>query len=311
MMDAQKAEEMLQVLKVLRRQRAKALRGVEVAGEERFVATTGGAQISTWLHRAGGTESRPVLFMLHGGGFALGDARRTDALGEKIRDEYGIHVVDISYRLAPEDPWPAALEDVVATLDAYAADAEALHMDPQAFYLMGFSAGANLSVTAALKSQESEHAFALAGIILHYPFLDAATPASEKVIRDGGLSSEMTEAYNAWYLGDNDPADPLVSPVLASDAQLAALPPIHSYPVVGDGCFNECVRFHERLEAVGAPATMTIVEGAYHGYAEDAANIPFYEATTFPEARAARPANYAEIAERVMRQALDSFFVRD
>jgi hypothetical protein len=56
---------------------------------------------------------------------------------------------------------------------------------------------------------------------------------------------------------------------------------------------------------------MTIVEGAYHGYAEDAANIPFYEATTFPEARAARPANYAEIAERVMRQALDSFFVRD
>lgn len=298
---------MLGVLRVLRRQMQEALADEPVAGAKQLVPAADGAQVTTWLHAVDADEPRPVVFTLHGGGFSTGDARKTDALAEWISQSYDVHVVDIDYRLAPENPWPVALGDTVAVLDWYAAQADAHKMDRQAFYLMGYSAGANLSVTAALKAEEASHDFALAGLILHYPFLDAATPADQKGYRDVDFPSDLAEAYNIWYLGDNDPANPLISPVFASDDQLRGLPPVHSYPVVGDGCFHDAQVFHNRLAKLGLASTMTPVDGCYHGYIENSANTRVYYKTSFEKTREERPANYIEVAEKTMRESLGSF----
>ena len=244
---------------------ASVLRG-PVLGREVQLGSENGLS-STWLHRPEGAEGPlPTVFELHGGGFAQGDARKEDALCEWIKDGFGVNVVGVNYRLAPEHPWPAALEDVLRTLAFYAHEADRFGVDSQAFYLMGCSAGANLAVAACLAAPQ-DAPYRIRGCLLNYPFLDA-TSTPDDSFRDVDLPKDLAAAFNSWYVGDADPANPLISPALASDEQLARMPATVLCPVAGDALCGSAVRFRDRLSVCGVPCSLHIVEGTYHGYVE-------------------------------------------
>lgn len=303
-MTTKESEALKGIIPMMRRGVSKALAkqprtGIEVPG-------VAGGRITDWWHKAPAQGKAPVLFELHGGGFALGDARKGDALRTWMAHRWGVHVVGVGYRLAPEDPWPAALDDVVDTMRHFAQHADEYGMDPERFHLIGYSAGANLALAACLKLQQQEDpGFAVKAVALHYPFLDAATDPSTLPSRSEDLPVEMMEAFNSWYATDNDPRNPLISPLFATDDQLARLPFVTQYPAVGDALFGSSQRFDERLKAAGARCAFHPVEGVYHGYAEDAGNLGVYRATSLPETVAARPDGFAQVAADAFAASLD------
>lgn len=102
-------DQMKSVVRYMRSSLARALRGCEMRGREIAADAAAGRHAPCWLHEAKSKGPRPVVFEIHGGGFALGDARKEDALCEWIRDSFDVHVVGLDYRLAPENPAPAPL----------------------------------------------------------------------------------------------------------------------------------------------------------------------------------------------------------
>lgn len=314
------AQELAPILPQLRRETARLLDRATLAGEFIDVDEPCGRHTPCWLHRApAGEGPKPVVFEIHGGGFATGDARKEDGLCAWIRDSFDAHAVAVEYRKAPEHPYPAALEDVLATVAFFLENAEAYGMDRSRFYLMGCSAGANLAAAAALKLSATGSS-PLAGCILHYPFFDASLKASvvgapgevggdaqepDEDAQERSLPERLMEAFDVWYVGDADPKSPFISPVFAEAALLSSLPPMALYPVVGDSLMGDAQRFAARLAEAQVPFSFQPVRDAYHGYVEDAANLEVYRATTMPETIASRPADFVATAERAVRSSLE------
>lgn len=304
MSDAVNTESLKKVVRYLRRATTRALAGRDCKGIEVPPDEAAGRLAKCWLHPAAGEDLKPVLFEIHGGGFALGDARKEDALCEWVRDVFDVHVVGIDYRLSPEYAFPAALEDVLATMAYFASSDSPVAVDPNKFYLLGYSAGADLALASAFASADQKD-YQLAGTALHYPFLDAATEPVEGQARVIDLPYEMMVAFNAWYADGVDAKNPLISPLFATDEQLAALPPVAMRPVVGDVLFAQAEAFRTRLEAAGGTCFWHPVEGVYHGFIEDAADVQTYEAISMAATVAARPTNYVQAAGEELRGSLE------
>lgn len=302
-MDENALESLLRIVRGIRKGTEFELRRAELTGELVEVAGRGGT-IQTWLHRASGTN-RPVVVELHGGGFALGDARKTDALRTWIAESFDVAVIGVNYRLAPENPFPAAVEDVQDVLSHIAVHADEYGVDASQCYLFGYSAGANLTLAACMDCDD-DLASNVAGCILHYPLLDAVMNPYEVYVRPIDLSPDIMWAFNAWYLGETDPHEPRVSMIFASDEQLRQLPPVALYPVRGDALAAGAEVLAQRMGQLGKACTMQFVEDAYHGYIEDEANREAYEASTSPEEIAARPQGMHVLAETMVRDSLSA-----
>lgn len=269
-----------------------------VSGGRLEVPRADGGAVECFVHDAPWPDS-PTLIELHGGGFALGDARKLDALCAWARRAFGIGVVSVNYRLAPDDPFPAALGDVRAVLLATLGDPGSVGMGAGPVFVMGYSAGATLAVASALALGD-EGREVPAGLLLHYPFFDAATEPAEKGGREIDLPLDLMRAFNEWYVGTADVRDPLISPLYATDAQLARLPRTLMYPVVGDAMYAEAHQLADHMRAAGVDVSVSDVEGAYHGYVEDFANERVYREMNTEEAIAARPAEAAARAREVI-----------
>lgn len=314
---ARSADPMVRMVQSLREETLDVILEQPLAGRAVEVQTPAGT-LEAWLHAAPGTPgvATPVVFEFHGGGYALGDARKEDALCEWVAQRYGVQVVGVNYRLAPEHPFPAAPDDAVAVVRHVAAHASEYGIDPQRMYAMGYSAGANLAVVTALRlagaagagepagSAPSAAAPQLAGLLLYYPSLDASCSPQAKQPRAIDLPVELMEAFNRWYVADADPRNPLISPVCATEDQLACLPRTVMYPVEGDALYDEALSFAARLRDAGRPVEVHPVVGAYHGFVEDAANPRVYRETNYPEIIEARPADAPRIAASVLQEGL-------
>lgn len=297
------SDQMKSVVRYMRSSLTRALRGSEVQGCEVAADEAAGRHAPCWLHEAKSEGPRPVVFEIHGGGFALGDARKEDALCEWIRDSFDVHVVGLDYRLAPESPAPAALADVVASIRMIASGSQC-DVDASRLVLLGYSAGASLALAAAFELAR-DPVVRLAGLALHYPFLDAATAPDGSMVRDIDLPLDLMQAFNEWYIADGDARDPRISPAFATDAQIDSLPFVGFYPVEGDELFSQAETMASRIEALGRPMGWHPVSGMYHGYVEDAANVAVYEAISLPETVAARPCDYVEAAARNVKASLE------
>ena len=297
------SDQMKSVVRYMRSSLARALRESEVRGREIAADAAAGRHAPCWLHEAKSKGPRPVVFEIHGGGFALGDARKEDALREWIRDSFDVHVVGLDYRLAPENPAPAALADVATSIRMIASGLQC-DVDASRLVFLGYSAGASLALAAALElACDSE--VGLAGLALHYPFLDAATAPDGAAVRDIDLPLDLMQAFNEWYIADGDARDPRISPAFATDAQIASLPFVGFYPVEGDELFSQADAMASRINALGRPVGWHPVSGMYHGYVEDAANVAAYEAISLPETVAARPNGYVQAAARNVKASLE------
>jgi acetyl esterase/lipase len=169
-----------------------------------------------------GTHPRGTLFHTHGGGFAVGSARGSVGLAAALARKSGMRAVSIDYRLAPEHPYPAALDDVVA---AY----RALVEEPDAgdIFVSGESAGGNLAIELLIAARH-EGLRLPQGALLFSPMTDltvAGASFAGKASDDPNITAEAIRTRVRDYLGAGDTRadDPHVSPIFAD---LTGLPPL-------------------------------------------------------------------------------------
>ena len=212
------------------------------------------------------TESpRPLTVYLHGGGFVIGDLDTHDEPCRILCRHGAAHVLSVEYRLAPEHPFPAGLDDARAALRWARAHAAALGADSARVAIGGDSAGGNLAAVAArLATDEGRPPFAQ---LLIYPATDSETPRPSQALFGDGyfLSQADRDAFSRYYLEGTgiDGADPRVSPL---HADLSGLPPALVVTAGFDMLRDEGEAYAEALRAAGSPARLLRVPGMGHGF---------------------------------------------
>jgi acetyl esterase len=219
----------------------------------------------------------PLLVWFHGGGFVLGDLDSADQPARMLCRHGDLNVLSVDYRLAPENPFPAAAEDAVAALDWAHAHVVDLGADPTRVAVGGDSAGANLAAVAAAQRRG---AGAPAAQLLVYPAVDMVTryPSIDQ-FSDGYF---LTEADTAWfidhYAGDADRSDPRMSPVLSDD--LEGLAPAMVITSAFDVLRDSGEAYAHAMRAAGVPVVLRRVPRLIHGFMNTVGiNRASYEAT--------------------------------
>jgi len=213
----------------------------------------------------------PLLVYYHGGGFLYGDLDTHDGVCRILCRHAGAHVLAVDYRLAPEHPFPAAVDDAGAALRWAYANAERLGADASRIGVGGDSAGGNLAaVTSLLAANDGRPAPALQ--LLIYPVTDFTTRRrSRDLFGDGFL---LTDAEMDWfedhYLGTErmNASDPRASPLLADD--LSGLPPAYVVTAAFDPLRDEGEAYAKALGEAGTPVTLRRFPGFIHGFVNGA-----------------------------------------
>jgi acetyl esterase len=209
----------------------------------------------------------PAVLYIHGGGFVVGDADSDMVLPAQLAAEVGALVVSVDYRLAPEHPFPAPVEDCFAALQWTAKNAGTLRIDPARIAVGGVSAGAGLAAAVALMARDR------GGPELFFQMLDIPelddrleTP-SMRAFADTPLWN-LPNAVQSWrhYLGPRDedqPVSPYAAPARATD--LVGLPPAYVSVCAFDPLRDEGIAYAQRLAQDGVPTELHLFPGTFHG----------------------------------------------
>jgi len=205
------------------------------------------------------TEPTGVIFHVHGGGFALGSAASSVGFASDLARKAGMNAVTVDYRLAPEHPFPAALEDVTA---AYQALLERESAGTQ-IVVTGESAGGNLALELLIAGKE--HGLEMpAAVALFSPMTDLAV-TGESFTTKAGVDPNITAAAIRTrakdYLNGTDPKDPLVSPIYAD---LTGLPPMLVQAGSHEALLDDATRLATRAAAADVAVTLDITRDVAH-----------------------------------------------
>lgn len=212
------------------------------------------------------SEPLPALIYLHGGGWTIGDIEVFDVLCHDLAATAGIVVVSVDYRLAPEAPFPAGLEDALAALRLVRNVADDFLIDPSRLAIGGDSAGGNLAAVAALIDRDSD-APPLCGQVLIYPATDARGGYGSLVENAEGklLDSRTMTWFYQNYLGENGLKDDWrISPLLAPN--MSALPPALIVTVGHDPLRDEGIAYAQRLAKARNIVRQLHKPDQIHGY---------------------------------------------
>ena len=211
-------------------------------------------------------ERPPIMLYFHGGGYVKGGIEESDAFCRGLARATRHMVLSVAYRLAPEHPFPAALDDAfVAT--AWAFDhAAGLGGAPGPVVVCGESAGGNLAAVTCLLAR-SDPRVAIRQQVLLQPVVDftlsfpsTALPPSQCLVpRD-----DLAWYYRTYYGDQRSPRDPRVSPIFADD--LSGLPPALIIAAEYDTLRDEAHAYAERLHAAGVAARYACYPGMVHGF---------------------------------------------
>ncbi len=232
--------------------------GAEVARVEAREIAGVGCQIVT----PHGTGPFPVLVWFHGGGWVIGSAELSVPVCRDLAAAARCIVVDVDYRLAPEHPYPAPVDDCAAVTRWVLDHAAELGGDPARVAVGGDSAGGNLAAVVALEVPGLVHQ------LLVYPVTDSTL--SQPSMEENGEGYFLTKATMAWftdhYIGAGDPKDPRISPLYANDEAVAATPPAQVITAEFDPLRDEGEAYAARLRDAGVPVTATRYDGQIHGF---------------------------------------------
>ncbi|HAV61894.1 MAG TPA: hypothetical protein DCY13_05975, partial [Verrucomicrobiales bacterium] len=207
----------------------------------------------------------PGIVYFHGGGWVMGDLETHDTLCRHLANAAGAVVIAVDYRLAPENPFPAAFDDAVAAVRHVAEISKELGIDPGRLAVAGDSAGGNLAAAVCLHARE-QGGPAIALQCLLYPVLDAGCDtAAYTAFADGhGLTRDKMRFFWKSYLGTASPENPYAVPLAAEN--LSGLPPALVLTAEYDVLRDEGEQFGKRLVAAGVEVEMIRCEGVIHGF---------------------------------------------
>ena len=201
-------------------------------------------------------EPRGVYLEIHGGGFYMGWAARSDARNRQLADALGVAVVSVDYRLAPEDPWPAAPDDCETAALWLLEEAEE-RFGTSRLAIGGASAGANLAMATLLRLRDKGLAGPFVGAALKFGAFDlgGGTPGG-RVVAD--------EFFLQAYVGEvEDRANPDISPLFAD---LRDLPPALLIVGTEDILLEDSLLMAMRLAAAGGEADLRVYPESPHGF---------------------------------------------
>jgi acetyl esterase len=247
---------------------------VVAVGDVRDVTIDGdGGQLAGRVYRpAGGGVDRPTILFLHGGGFVVGDLDTHDNQCRWVCREVDAVVVSLDYRRAPEDPFPAAVEDALVGTRWVADHLAELGGDPVRFVIAGDSAGGNLAavVAQAWRDEVAAGRPPLAAQLLIYPAVDLHDAGVERYPSrsDNAEDYFLTSADMRWfgwhYAGQvADRRDPRVSPI-AGD--LAGLPPAVVVTAEFDPLRDEGEAYAAAMADAGVEVALRRFDGLIHGF---------------------------------------------
>lgn len=216
----------------------------------------------------------PLVVFIHGGGWTFGSLDSHEIETRYLALASGAAVLALDYRLAPEHPFPAALDDVLAVLSAVADGALAGMADASRIALAGDSAGANLALAALLALRDAGRS-AIAGAVLFYGcYTPDSDSESHRLFGNGdfGLSTVRMDWYWRNYLGTAYAAPPILAAPLG--AALAGLPPLHLVAAGLDPLRDDTLALARALSAAGVGYELATVPGVIHGFLNRTPKLP-------------------------------------
>ena len=221
--------------------------------------------VATRLYRPSGATNLGLLVYFHGGGWVIGDLDSHDQVCRLLANGSGHAVLSVDYRLAPEHPFPAALEDSVTATRWAHEHAVELGCRADRIAVGGDSAGGNLAAVVAQLAPVP-----LAYQLLVYPVTDCTR--SMPSYDENGAGYFLTAPAMGWFIdhylaGDQgSPADPRVSPLHAADHVVAATPPALVLTAEFDPLRDEGDAYAQRLASLGVPTSHVRFGGMFHGF---------------------------------------------
>jgi len=226
----------------------------------------GPMQLRKYFPADAGSAAEAAILFMHGGGCVLGDIETHDVLCRTLCHDTGATVFSLDYRLAPEHPFPAAVEDTVAALTWLSHKAAALGLDPERIAVAGDSAGGGLAAVA-LHETKGRLAAPVRAQTLIYPALDlrGRLPSRKELAHQFPIPRDMIQWFFGHYFGLAWPlTDPRAIPALYED--YTGLPPALVVTAGHDPLRDEGAEYAERLAAAGVPVEYECCEGTIHGF---------------------------------------------
>jgi acetyl esterase len=219
--------------------------------------------------------SAPVVVFFHGGGFVIGDLDTHDGTARQHAVGADAIVVSVDYRLAPEHPYPAAVEDAWAATLWVAKHGAEIGADTTRMAVAGDSAGGNLAAVMAQLARD-EGAPTIDFQLLWYPptLWDATLPSFTENATAPILDAAAIAQFSLWYAGDVDLSDPPAAMAPGRAKNLAGLPPAYIGVAGHDPLRDDGIRYGELLAAAGVPVDVHNAETMVHGYLGYAGVVP-------------------------------------
>jgi acetyl esterase len=217
----------------------------------------------------------PVLLFFHGGGFVAGDLDTHDGTCRQHAVGADVVVVSVDYRLAPEHPYPAAVEDAWAATQWVAEHGSELGADASRLAVGGDSAGGTISAVLAQRARD-QGAPKILFQLLWYPstLWDTSLPSFTENADAPILNRDAVAAFSRWYAGEVDLSDPPPGMAPGRAENLAGLPPAYIAVAGHDPLRDDGIRYGELLTAAGVPVEVDNAETLVHGYVGYAGVVP-------------------------------------
>ncbi len=245
-----------------------------VPDDVEVVEVEAGGVPGVWVRSANAGDEAVVLY-LHGGSYTGGSSRSHRELAARIARAAAARGLVLDYRRAPEDPYPAALDDALAAYRWLIGDQG---VDPRDLSVAGDSAGGGLALSLLHALREAGDPLPSSFALLS-PWLDLVGTGdswAERVDREPMLDVERLREAGRSYAGRLDPADPRVSPLHGDPAEL---PPVLVQVGTDEILFDDSTRFADRARLAGVDVELEVVDGAFHVF-HAVPDIPEAEAAT-------------------------------